>query len=85
MAEEPFYLPNRKPEPPRQPQPGEKLFEFLVGNDRYIVELRDHGQWGVDAQFYRNEEFCYSRRMDNRALAVLWAEAIRKGLEKEER
>jgi hypothetical protein len=43
--------------PPRQPQPGERLFEFLLGHDRILCELRDHGPYGIEAQFFRNEEF----------------------------
>jgi hypothetical protein len=42
MADEPFYSPTLKPTPAPQPTPGEKLFEFLVGHDRYRFELRDH-------------------------------------------
>ena len=33
--------------------PGERLFEFLVGHKRWLCELRDGGQWGVQAQFWR--------------------------------
>ena len=68
-----FYTPNRPPAPPRQRQPGERLFEFLHGHDRYLVELRDHGAYGVEAQFWQNEEFSYSQRFETRALAVQWA------------
>jgi hypothetical protein len=82
-------LHNHKRRPPRQPQPGEKLFEFLLGHDRILCELRDHGAYGVEAQFFRNEEFAYSRRFDPgldptrtpRELAVQWAETERRALE----
>jgi hypothetical protein len=44
------------PAPPRQPKPGELLFEFLHGHDRILCELRDDGEvGGVEAQFLRNE------------------------------
>jgi hypothetical protein len=74
---------------PRQPQPGERLFEFLVGHNRYLCELRDHGPYGIEAQFFRNEEFAYSRRFDPRLdptrppreLAIQWAEEERRALE----
>ena len=68
---------------PRQPQPAERLFEFLRGHDQFLCELRDHGEsYGVEAQFYRNEEFILSRRFDRRLdptrppreLAIQWAE-----------
>jgi hypothetical protein len=38
----PSYAPNPPSPPPRQPKPAEKLFECLVGHDRYLFELRDH-------------------------------------------
>jgi len=50
--------------PARRPQPGEKLFEFLRGHDRFRCELRDHGRYGIEAQFFQNEEFVFSRRFD---------------------
>jgi hypothetical protein len=53
----PFYSPTLKPLPPRVARPGEKLFEFLVGHDRYLFELRDHGEtYGVECQIFKNEE-----------------------------
>ena len=65
MTDNDWYKPNRSPAPPRQPTPGEPLFEFLLGHDRILCELRDHGEpYGVEAQFYRNEEFEIGRRFD---------------------
>lgn len=74
-----------KPQPPRQPQPGELLFEFLRGHHRYRCELRDHGGYGVEAQFFKNEEFLYGQRFDPRLdrlrtprqMAITWAELER--------
>jgi len=51
---EPFYSPTKKPAPPREPKPGEPLFEFLHGHDRVLCEPRDHGEFGVEARFYFN-------------------------------
>jgi hypothetical protein len=91
MSDEiPFYAPHQPPRPPRQARPGERLFEFLRGHDRFLCELRDHGEYGVEAQFYRNEEFLLGRRFDPRLdptrtpreLAVQWAEEERKAIEK---
>ena len=64
---------------------GEKLFEFYLERDqtRWLCELRDHSAYGVEAQFWQNEEFRYSRRLDTRALAVQWAEEERKAIEKD--
>jgi hypothetical protein len=80
---------NHARRPPRQPQPGERLFEFPLGQDRIHCELRDHGPYGIEAQFFRNEEFRHSRRFDSqldptrtpRELAIQWAEAERRALE----
>ena len=66
VDDEPLYSPKAKP-PSRQPQPGERLFEFLRGHDRFLCELRDHGEFGVEAQFFINEEFLLSRRFETRA------------------
>jgi hypothetical protein len=59
MSDQPFYSPNWKPPPPRQPKPGELLFEFYRERDhtRWRCELRDYGKFGVQAEFYRNERF----------------------------
>jgi hypothetical protein len=81
-----FYLPNR---PPRQPKPGEWLFAFLRGHDPFLCELRHHGAYGIEAQFWKNEEFLIGRRFDpaldatrtSRELAVQWATAERKAIE----
>jgi hypothetical protein len=91
MSDEPFYAPNRKPDPPRQPKPGERLFEFLVGHDRYLFELRDHGDvYGAECQILKNEELLISRRFDprldpsrpSREMAIAWATEERKAFEK---
>jgi hypothetical protein len=67
--DEPFYSPNAKPAPARVAKPGELLFEFLRGHDRFLCELRDHGDFGVEAQFYQNEEFLFSRRFESCVLS----------------
>lgn len=92
MADEPFYAPNRKPPSARVAQPGERLFEFLRGDDRFLCELRDHGPYGAEAQFFQNEEFLFSRNFDPRLdptrpareLAVQWANAERKAIQRHE-
>jgi hypothetical protein len=81
MTDEPFTTPGRKI-PPRQPQPGALLFTFLRGHDLFTCELRNHGKYGTEAQFFQNEQFFYGRRFDTRALAVQWAEEERTAIEK---
>lgn len=74
------------PPPPRAPKVGELLFEFLRGHDRIRCELRDHGPFGVEAQFLINEEIFIGRtfhqRLDPtrtpREMAIAWAEEERK-------
>jgi hypothetical protein len=50
--EEDWCKPNRAPRPPRQPTPGELLFEFHVAATHafWWVEVRDHGAYGIEAQ-----------------------------------
>lgn len=62
--------------------PGEVLFVFLVGHTRWLCELRDRGAYGIEAQFFRNEDFHHSRHFETKAAAVAWAEFERKAIEK---
>jgi len=82
VDDQPFYAPNAKPLPPRVARPGEPLFSFVRGHDRFACELRYHGEWGVEAQFLKNEELLIGRRFDLRAQAVRWPEEMRTALEK---
>jgi hypothetical protein len=61
MNDEPFYSPNRKPAPPHEARPGEPLFEFRKDVDRNVCELRDHGEWGIEAQFLLNNDLYIAR------------------------
>ena len=89
MSDEPFFATDRHGVD-RQSTPGELLFYFLRGHVRFRCELRDHGPYGVEAQFFVNEEFLHSRRFDPtldptrtpRELAVEWAKEERNALER---
>jgi hypothetical protein len=80
------------PAPPRDAQPGELLFEFHVAATHtfWRVELRDHGAYGVEAQFLDPIDIRTARtfRQDMdptrtpRELAVQWAELERAAIEK---
>jgi hypothetical protein len=92
VRDQPFYSPNAKPPPPRQPRTGELLFEFLRGHDGFRCELRDHGETcGVEAVFFQNDELLIGRRFDprldssrpSRELAIQWAGEERKAIEKD--
>jgi hypothetical protein len=91
MADDDWYKPHRPPIPPRQAQPGELLFEFHVAATHrfYRVELRDHGAYGVEAQFLDPVDIPIARnfRQDMdltrtpRDMAIAWAEEERKAIE----
>jgi hypothetical protein len=92
VTNDPFYAPNQPPRPPRQPKPGELLFEFYVERTKkfWRCELRDHGpECGVEAQFFDPVDLVFGRRFDprldasrpSRELAIAWAEQERKAIE----
>jgi hypothetical protein len=66
----PFYAPNHKPAPPRPRKPGEHLWAIRKDGQQLDCDLRDHGEWGVEVQIYREPEFLYGRRWPTRALAL---------------
>src|SRR6185436_12389641 len=69
MRDDDWYKPHRPPDPPRQPQPGELLFEFYRERDhsRWRCELRDHGDpYGVEAQCFQSEELFSERGIPDR-------------------
>lgn len=79
---------------PKHPQhvssAGELLFEFVSGLDRFRCELRDHGRYGVEAQFLLNGELFIARtfaphldpQRPPREMAIGWAVEERKVLER---
>jgi hypothetical protein len=87
MANEPFYAPNRQP--PRQRKPGELLFTFGRGIDVYACELRDHGEFGIEAQILINGTLLMARMFRDdlergprgRSLAIAWLEQARTTME----
>jgi len=77
MSSDPSLLWNAPPPPPRQPKPGELLFEFLRASDNAPMscELRFNGEsFGWEVQFFERGEFLRSRGgFGTRTLAVQWA------------
>jgi hypothetical protein len=63
--------------PPRQEQPGEPLFVMRRGNQILVCELRNHREFGIQAQFRIDANLLMGRRFENRALAIAWAEQRR--------
>src|SRR5256885_1869548 len=80
---------NAPKDAPRVAQPGELLFEFRKGDTRVRCELRDHGGYGIEAQFFHDGELLIGRtfhqRLDAtrtpREMAIAWAEEERKAIE----
>ncbi len=81
MIDDPLDKPNQAPPPP-EPTTPERLFEFVVGHDRYVFELLDHGEhYGVECRIFVNEQLVARRRFDPRLdasrppreLAIAWA------------
>jgi len=68
----------------RQPVPGELLCKFYSTSRKkfYRIELRDRGQYGVEAQLLDPVEMLYGHLFPARALAIAWAEEQRKAIEK---
>jgi hypothetical protein len=60
-----------RPEPhePRQPRRGEHLWAIRKDGRQLDCE-RDHGEWGVEVQVYREREFLYGRRWATHSLAL---------------
>src|SRR5437868_4981563 len=59
----------------------ERLFEFQRGRKVIACELRDHGQYGVEAAFLDAGELFYSWRFDTREMAAAWAEIERTAIQ----
>ena len=84
-------LSTARPPAPRVPKAGELLCEFHVASTHtfWRVELRDHGQWGVEAQFLDPVDVRIARtfRQDMnptttpREMAIAWAGEERKAIE----
>lgn len=79
-----------KPPAPRQPKPGELLFEFVRRRDRAVVrcELRFHGEtYGWEVQFIETgaDEFSARGGFLLRETAVRWAERERVAMMRENR
>ena len=70
MTDERWNLtpPGWTPTPARTPHPRECVFEFARESDHtpWRCELIDDGEFGIDAQIFRNEEFSYSIRFPSK-------------------
>ena len=48
--------------PATKSRENEKFWEFLKGHDIYACELKDRGEYGVEAQIFKNAELLASYR-----------------------
>jgi hypothetical protein len=73
------HFPSPRPRLKRQPwaapapKPKAVLFEFVRGSARYHVELRDHGEWGTEAQFFCEGQLHFGCMWTSREQAIRWA------------
>ena len=78
-----------KPPAPRVAKAGELLFEFHIERTHksYRCELRDHGEYGVEAQFLDPVDVVFSRKFSPhpdltrtpRAMAIAWGRGRAEG------
>jgi hypothetical protein len=82
---QPFYSPNRKPPPARQPRPREHIWTLEhAGRGRVDCELLSLGEsWGWSVELYRSGAFYGSRRFQLHADALRWAQQEREALEQD--
>jgi hypothetical protein len=85
MSDEPFYAPNRKPNPaPAELKPGERLFVFVkaLSGERMACDLIFQGEsYGWEARFTDRTGVVFSRgAFAMKAAAVQWTEEQRKAL-----
>jgi hypothetical protein len=85
-AERPWYVHDAPKPAPRQPKPGELLFEFVREQDHrhFRCELRFHGESaGWEAQYLADGELllCHGG-FSTRAAAEAWATTMRSTIER---
>lgn len=84
MADDPFFSPNAKPPQPSVPRPAEPPWSVRKEDATWTAELRYHGEWGVEAQIFKQGELVIGRQFETWALAVQWAGEERRVLERGE-
>jgi len=86
MADDSLFWTAKLPAP-RQPNPGELLFEFIRSSSgaMWRCELRFHGEtYGWEVQFIERGELVFGHgAFVTRQLAVAWAEHERKAIARE--
>jgi hypothetical protein len=65
---------------PREPEPLSEVRS--PDHHAWSALLRCHGEWGVEAQLFRDGEFVMGWRFTTKAEAIAWAQAERAAHEK---
>lgn len=74
---------NAPPPPPRKSKPAERLWAMRKGIAAAHAELRGHGEYGWEWQYYRDGSFLFGRLCMLRAQALACAEDQRQDLLKD--
>jgi hypothetical protein len=61
------YDPFKAPTPKTKPRPNEKLWEMWARDKLFSCEMKDHGEFGVEAQIFENGEIREPVRLDRNA------------------
>jgi len=72
-----WFAASKSPSQMHQAHSGEGLYEFEMDGSRFRCELRDFGEFGVEAQILANGEQWQACRFTVRALALRWADEMR--------
>jgi hypothetical protein len=70
------------PVPQRQSIPGERVWSLGKEDETLTCELRDQGEFGWEAQTFRNGEFQSGQRFDLRAQAEHYAAVLHQDFER---
>ena len=84
MADE-FDAPGHEPTKPREPQPGQIMFEFVRESDgaHYRCELHEFTRsYGFDLRVLKNGDLISSDVFATREFAMRWSHEKRQALEK---
>ena len=79
MSDVPFYAPDRKPDPPRQPRPGEHVWTMTIGSNICWAELRESA-FGCELQILVNGELRVGHLHKDREWALAEAKIKRETL-----
>src|SRR2546427_716963 len=80
VAEDKLWFEPLIPPAPTRPRVGETLWEVRQDYHTWSARLLYHGEWGVEAQIFRDGEFVIGWRFTAKAEAVAWADEQRTGL-----